>query len=47
MCISLGHIDEYYGRVATFAQQFGRPSIQLHCPHAIGYLPGVFNALDP
>ncbi len=32
MRISLGHVDEYDDRIATFAHQLGLGSVQLHCP---------------
>jgi mannonate dehydratase len=35
--ISMGHVDEYDGRVAAFARQLGLTSVQLHTPSA---LPG-------
>ncbi|HEX8497437.1 MAG TPA: mannonate dehydratase [Actinomycetales bacterium] len=38
MRISLGHVDEYDDRVATFAHQLGLSSVQLHTP---SNLPGV------
>jgi mannonate dehydratase len=37
MRLSLGHIDEYDGRVATFARQLGLRGVQLHTPNL---LPG-------
>ena len=36
--ISMGHVDEYDSRVATFAHQLGLSGVQLHTPDA---LPGV------
>ncbi|GAA3134351.1 D-mannonate dehydratase [Kribbella aluminosa] len=36
--ISLGHIDTYDARVATFAHQLGLSGVQLHTPDL---LPGV------
>jgi mannonate dehydratase len=33
--ISLGHVDEYDGRVATFAHQLGLKGVQLHTPNLL------------
>lgn len=33
--LSLGHVDEYDGRVATFAHQLGLKGVQLHTPNLL------------
>ena len=44
MRLSLGHIDEYDNRVATFARQLGLRGVQFHTPNL---LPGEAGLLEP
>lgn len=44
--LSLGHVDEYDGDVATFAHQLGLGSVQLHNPSNLPAVDGVWTVAD-
>jgi mannonate dehydratase len=44
--ISLGHVDVYDDRVATFAHQLGLSSVQLHTPSALPGEPGYWTVAE-
>ncbi|MCX5317012.1 mannonate dehydratase [Streptomyces sp. NBC_00154] len=46
MRISLGHVDEYDEKVATFAHQLGLPTIQLHCPTNLAGTDGYWSLAE-